>query len=251
MMDWGGGVLWAALAVFLATFAGSLATIWIRKSGLGDYRIELGLCGGIMAFSAAEMVYSISGTHGIIEIAAGFAFGLLALLAAARFLPHAHHIFRHPKGGSGARKVALIAGTITLHNIPEGFAIAASFALSPVLGWLVTAAIVVQDVPEGLLVSSPLTYYGLTAKKSVFWGAFSGFVEGVSAIVAYAAIGAAASVNWIALAFSAGAMAYVVGFEIYPEITETARPWRAALTVAAGAAIGLFLNAVLSALGIL
>jgi ZIP family zinc transporter len=106
---------------------------------------------------------------------------------------------------------------MALHNIPEGFAIASAFAASPALGWLVTTSIAIQDVPEGLVASAPLACCGVSQKRSIFWGVFSGFAEFVAAIFGFIFLSIIGTLVPFALSFSAGAMAYVVVFELLPD----------------------------------
>jgi ZIP family zinc transporter len=147
----------------------------------------------------------------------GFVLGVAALVVFEKTLPHIHFLLRKKELAHPKKKVALIAGTITLHNIPEGVAIAAAFASSTPLGWLVTSAIALQDIPEGLMISAPLACYGMDLKTSIKFGVFSGVVEFLAAIVGYALLVVAQAVIPAALAFSAGAMAYVVFVELLPD----------------------------------
>lgn len=207
-----------ALLAFAATAAG--AALVLHNSRLGR-----GACAGIMAFSsgvmglaAVEMFLQSHAASGDSAALAGLALGLVAFVVLDRILPHAHNFMK--KGAKlppKKKKAALLAGTITLHNIPEGFAIASAFATSPPLGWLVAVSIAVQDFPEGFIVSAPLCAYKVKSKSSFFCGAFSGFVEFMAAIVGFLFLSTMQAIAPFALAFSAGAMAYVTAFELLPD----------------------------------
>lgn len=138
------------------------------------------------------------------------------------------------------KKAALIAGTITIHNLPEGFAIASSFAQSNPLGWLVTSTIAIQDVPEGTLVSAPLACYGIDCVRSFKFGVLSGLIEGVAAIFGYIFLSLVKEVIPSALGFAAGAMSYVILAELLPDAFK-GRSWKVALSFILGvvAAIGI------------
>jgi ZIP family zinc transporter len=152
---------------------------------------------------------------------------MIVLFIFERSLPHLHLMLRGNEMPAAKRKAVFLAGTITLHNIPEGFAIACAFADSTTLGWLVTVSIAFQDIPEGLLVSTPLVCYGLEKRRCVKFGVFSGFVEFAAAIVGYIFLNTIVKLIPFALAFSAGAMLYVVVEELLPDALKD-RPRRTA-----------------------
>ena len=170
-----------------------------------------------MGFSVVEMFLKAHSLSGDLPTLLGFLAGLISILLFERWLPHIHLAIRKKEMSNSKKKAALVAGTISIHNIPEGFAIASAFAQSNPLGFLITLSIALQDIPEGLLVSTPLACYGVERKKSIFFGLFSGFVEAASAIVAFIFLSFVSSVIPFALAFSAGAMAYVVLVELLPD----------------------------------
>jgi len=60
---------------------------------------------------------------------------------------------------------------MALHNLPEGLAIGAGFALTPILGIMIALGIAAQDVPENIATIVPL--YGLTKKKMKSFVIFS------------------------------------------------------------------------------
>jgi ZIP family zinc transporter len=143
--------------------------------------------------------------------------GTVSFLAVDKLLPHAHLALVGATLHDSKRKVALYVGTITIHNIPEGFAVASAFAGSPALGWLVTMSIALQDIPEGLIVSAPVAGYGVATRHSFAWGVFSGVVEFAAAILGFLFLRVVAPCTPWALGFSAGAMAYVVLSELLPD----------------------------------
>ena len=75
----------------------------------------------------------------------------------------------------------------------------------------------IQNIPEGAAVSLPLRQEGYSAKKAFAFGALSGLAEPVFGIlVVLCASWIAPFMPWL-LAFSAGAMMYVVVEELIPE----------------------------------
>jgi len=230
-------VVLGALVVFLATSAGAVTAFFFGCVGKAKYSIMLAFSAGAMAFSAVEMLSQSHRIGGDVMAVAGFLLGFLALMGAEKLLPHVHMHLRKKELDKTKKKAALIAGTITLHNVPEGLAIATAFAASNPLGWFVTTSIALQDIPEGALVSTPLACYGIGVKKSVIYGMFSGFIEGAAAIVGYLFLSSFAALVPPALAFSAGAMVYVIFVEILPDALEGGMERTVAVSFAAGAAV--------------
>ena len=242
-------VFFGALLALAATAAGAAGLLLVKSVSRIQHCIILAFSSGVMLYAAAEMLLQ-SYFSGWENAAIGFACGGAALFLLEKLIPHAHAFVRgrHAAGISNeGKKAVLIGGTITLHNIPEGFAIASAFAASSPLGWLVSVSIAVQDVPEGLIVSAPLAAYGVSRKTSVFWGIFSGVVEAAAAVAGFVFIAATASITPLALAFSAGAMAFVTFFELLPDAFSEAKKRMPTIALAAGlvgAALIAFLLAV-------
>jgi ZIP family zinc transporter len=144
------------------------------------------------------------------------------------------------------KKAAMVYGTITLHNVPEGFAIASAFAGSSPLGWLVAAAIAIQDFPEGFLASGPLASYGMEGKRSVKYGILSGIVEMLAAIIGFIFLSYVTPLVPYALSFAAGAMTYVILVELIPDAFVKGAERRAAISFILGAGIGFALATLLA-----
>ncbi len=90
--------------------------------------------------------------------------------------------------------------------------IAAALALS--------IGIAIQNFPEGTVVSMPLRAEGMSKAKAFLMGILSGAVEPAAALITIMAAGLIIPVLPYLLAFSAGAMIYVVIEELIPEMTE-------------------------------
>ncbi len=213
-------VFFGAMLAFAATAAGAAGLFLIKKLGRREHLAIIAFSSGVMLFSAGEMLLQAYALLGLWRVIGSFLLGGAVLFAMERLIPHAHAFVKGKKApgmSEEGKKALLVGGTITLHNIPEGFAIAAAFAASSPLGWLVSVSMAVQDFPEGLIVSAPLAAYGISKKQSVFWGVFSGAVEAGAAIVGFFLIAATTTLTPVALAFSAGAMAFVTLFELLPD----------------------------------
>jgi len=230
-------VLLGATAVFLATFFGSALIYAFKKIGRTGYAVLLSFSAGVMAFSAMEMIGQSHPYVSDAVIAVGVLSGLLALYASDRILPHVHARIRGHEISASKKKAAMIAGAITMHNVPEGLAIASAFAGSVPLGWLVTLSMAIQDIPEGFMISAPLACYGVEKRRCLNFGLLSAAVEAGAAIIGYIFLSIFTPLVPFGLAFAAGAMLYVIFAELLPDAFGERQERIAALSFAAGAAV--------------
>jgi len=133
------------------------------------------------------------------------------------------------------KRIIVLCGAITIHNIPEGVAVGVGFGSGNVVtGGTVTLAIALQNFPEGLAVAMPLRAAGQSKFMSFFWGQLSGFVEPCFGMIAVAIVSVMNEILPYALAFSAGCMTYVVLEDIIPDANERNNGSLAARVAAVG-----------------
>src|SRR5690606_15640848 len=144
-------------------------------------------------------------------VGAAILLGAGLIMGMERALPHEHFI----KGTEGhaperVTRAWLFVFAICLHNLPEGLAIGAAYAAGMDQGTALATGILIQDMPEGLVVALALLAAGYRRGTAVLAGMASGLIEPVGA-VAGAALATASP--WLlpgGLGLSAGAMLYVV-----------------------------------------
>lgn len=230
-------LLWAAcgtLFTFLMTTLGASAVFLFRKrrSAMAQ-RVLLGFASGVMI---AASVWSLlipaiekaeeSGQVGWVPAAGGFVLGVVFLMVLHAILPHMHPGARDAEGlPSKWGRPALLLSAVTLHNIPEGMSVGLLFAMAGLTGDAATFGMAValaigigiQNVPEGAAVALPLMQEGMSAPRAFAMGALSGLAEPVfGVLVVLFASAIVPFMPWL-LAFSAGAMMYVVVEELIPE----------------------------------
>ena len=114
---------------------------------------------------------------------------------------------------------------ITAHNIPEGLAVGVAFGAladgysrEALIGAVsVAVGIGIQNFPEGAIISMPLRSEGMSRTKAFMYGALSGVVEPVGALVTILLARQIVPALPYLLSFAAGAMIYVVVEELIPE----------------------------------
>ena len=80
--------------------------------------------------------------------------------------------------------------------------------------------IMIQNIPEGAIVSMPLLAEGMNKHKTFLYGFLSGVVEPLGALLTIWASSFFVPMLPFFLSFAAGAMIYVVVEELIPEMSE-------------------------------
>lgn len=238
--------LYAGLFTWGLTALGASLVFLFKNPNRKVLDISLGFTGGVMiaasfwsllspAISYVEMQneMGLSSTPSWIPPAIGFFLGALFLFALDKIIPHLH-IFAKREEAEGMetnwRKTILLVLAIALHNIPEGLAVGVAFGAlaNPELTGMnevfsIGAAIAlgigigIQNFPEGFAVSMPLRRQGVSRWKSWKWGQMSAIVEPIFAVIGAAVVMQVLPILPYALAFSAGAMIFIVVEEVIPE----------------------------------
>jgi len=237
-------ILLAGLIIMLATALGAGAVFAFNRIGSALYAAMLALCAGMMTFSAVEMVTVSHAEAGHRIAFATFVMGMAVFCLLDRLLPHAHATLLGAEMPHAKRKATLLVSSMTLHNIPEGFAVAAAFAGSSSLGWLVTTCIALQDIPEGLVVAGPIACQGVPLRRCFLWGLFSGFAELAAALCGFWLLSAASRITPWAIGFAAGTMSYVVLFELLPDAVRNENRRQALAAFVGGVALAFGLSAI-------
>jgi len=117
---------------------------------------------------------------------------------------------------------------VALHNLPEGMAVGVvaagwltgSESISAAAALALSLGIALQNLPEGAIISMPLKSNGMKSSKAFLYGALSGAVEPLGAVITILLAAFVTPILPYMLAFAAGAMLYVVVEELIPEMSE-------------------------------
>ena len=227
-------VLLGLLIPFVGTTLGAAMVFFLKREM--NARLEKSLLGFAAGVMVAASVWSLIipgiemaeevGTPGWLPAAGGFLAGILFLLLLDTFVPHLHLDSDKPEGiKSGLGKSAMLFFAVTLHNIPEGMAVGVVFAglisdniaISLSGAFALSVGIAIQNFPEGAIISMPMRSSGLSRVKAFLYGAASGAVEPVAAIITILLSQFLVPIMPFLMAFAAGAMFYVVVEELIPE----------------------------------
>ena len=188
--------------------------------------VTMGFCAGVM-LSAAILglilpAYEQAGTQQWWVIAIGVLIGAMFLNLLDLATPHLHHITglepEQHSTNSSINRIMLFVMAIALHKLPEGIAAGVGFnAADTTDAWTVTLGISLQNVPEGMVVISPLLLAGVSKFRTFLISLSIALLEIAGVWFGYAAGSLSAHLLPAMLAFAGGAMLYVVSDEMIPE----------------------------------
>lgn len=214
-------VFLAALVTALATGLGALPLVAIRSAGRFVLGASNAVAAGVML--AASVSLSLEGgERSVWRTALGFALGMAFVLLSERYLTHEHGHTLGSLTGEDARRALLIVGVMTVHSAAEGVGVGAAFADGGTLGLLITIAISIHNIPEGLAISLVLVPRGTSIGAAAGWSIFSSLPQPLLAVPAFLFVDAFESILPIGLGFAAGAMVWMVLGELLPEALATA-----------------------------
>ncbi len=218
----------------LGTILGASTVLFARHSP--SQRLHTTLLGFAAGVMVAASVWSLIipaidlsadlGKLSWAPAAIGFILGMLFLLLLDSVVPHQHissDTAEGPQSKLGRRQKLMLA--VTLHNIPEGMAVGAvvAGALAGDAGITIASAaalalgMAIQNIPEGAIVALPMRSDGMSRGRAFGNGVVSGMVEPVAALLMVLLYEHISPTLPYLLAFSAGAMLYVVVEELIPE----------------------------------
>ncbi len=231
------GLLVAAL-----TSLGSLIALVGPRLAERSVILGLGFAAGVMIVASFTSLILPAMERGYyLDVGVGILIGVVIILLLDKVMPHEHAVVGYegmPSLRHKIRKAWLLALAMIIHNIPEGFAIGIATAYDPSLGLATAIAIGVQDVPEGMAVSLPLSSLEKKRSRALAIGVISGLAETAAAVLGAAMFSIARGVLGLGMGLAAGAMIYVTVEEILPEIFYEKARERMAATI--GFLLGMY-----------
>lgn len=224
------------LLPFIGTAAGAFCVFFAKREiGARLQRLICGFAAGVMIAAsvwsllipAMEYQTSLSlGKLAFLPATVGVWCGILFLLFSEKILSKIDENSLLHKARRSFGENSMLFFSVTLHNLPEGMAVGVVYAayLASPSGEALAGAIAlsigiaIQNLPEGAIISIPLRAEGRSRITSFLWGAFSGIIEPVGAMLTLLAISLVLPILPYLLGFAAGAMIYAVIRELMPNI---------------------------------
>lgn len=217
-------VLMVSAAAGFATGIGALPILFTDWISHRVYDAAVGLAAGIMLSASVFTLINPGIELGTVpEVAIGMGIGTVFLLGVNAILPHLNLHFVHndddkPFEETDLHSAMLVAGAITIHNVPEGLAIGIAFASGEqALGMLIASAIAFQNIPDGFAIAVPAASAGVSKGKTILYTTLSGGVpEPLAALIGFVLVSYVKGLFPIAAGFAAGAMIAVIFREMIP-----------------------------------
>ena len=229
-----------ALGTAVATGLGALPFLFVRRLSDRVVAYSNAVAAGLMLGASFGLVAEGTG-HGRVQTVVGALVGVLFILVTQRYLDRDEEevVFEAVRGDSG-RQMLLMVIVMTAHSFAEGVAVGVSFGGGITLATVITIAIAIHNIPEGVAISAVLRPQGVSAARCAGWSIFSSLPQPLMAVPAFLFVETFRTVLPYGLGFAAGAMVYMVLVELLPEAFHQGR--RAAVaTLASAAAIGMVL----------
>lgn len=215
----------SATGLFGATIIGAILGFFIKGLPHKWNDTLLGYCAGIMlaASTLGLIVPAFEMTNLWWMVAIGVMVGALFLNVLDLLTPHLHTItgldpeeHHHNKT---LNRILLFVMAIALHKLPEGMAAGVSMnaGSSGVVDWAVSFGIALQNIPEGMVIITPLLLAGVSRWRTLIISASIGLLEVVGVWLGFALGVASEAFLPVMLGFAGGAMLYVTSDEMIPE----------------------------------
>lgn len=217
---------------FFMTALGASIVFFIKKtSNNGTKNLFMGFAAGVMI---AASVWSLLipaieqsehwGKLSWFPAALGFVIGYIFIYFLEIFISRYHS---KKETGTEVNRLSgskMMMFAVTIHNIPEGMAVGLTFALASSSNTVTFASAIalavgigIQNFPEGAAISLPLRQEGMSKWNAFKYGALSGAVEPIGAVITVLLVGTVEVLLPWFLAFAAGVMIHVVVDELIPE----------------------------------
>jgi len=221
--------LLATLFTYSFTALGASLVFFFKSVNRKAMDMMMGFAAGVMIAASFWSLLSPAielagelGKNAWLTAGAGFLSGWLFVMLTELLLER----FKPDIGGDHRlRRSILLTAAVTIHNIPEGMAVGVAFGSaalgiagsSPLAAALLALGIGLQNFPEGTCVAMPLRADGSSRLKSFAIGQASGMVEPIAGVLGVVFALTMRSALPLTLSFSAGAMIAVVCAELIPE----------------------------------
>ncbi|KAL5741143.1 hypothetical protein ACOSP7_027875 [Xanthoceras sorbifolium] len=185
-----------------------------------------GMAAGVMLAASFDLIQEGQGHGASNWVVFGILAGGVFILLCKKFLEQYGEVSMLDIKGAEATKVVLVIGIMTLHSFGEGSGVGVSFAGSKGFsqGLLVTLAIAVHNIPEGLAVSMVLASRGVSPQNAMLWSIITSLPQPIVAVPSFMCADAFNKFLPFCTGFAAGCMIWMVVAEVLPDAFKEASP---------------------------
>ncbi|CAI8612972.1 unnamed protein product [Vicia faba] len=185
-----------------------------------------GMAAGVMLAASFDLIQEGQEYGSGSWVVTGILAGGIFIWLCKKFLEQYGEVSMLDLKGADATKVVLVIGIMTLHSFGEGSGVGVSFAGSKGFsqGLLVTLAIAVHNIPEGLAVSMVLASRGVSPQNAMLWSVITSLPQPIVAVPSFICADAFSKFLPFCTGFAAGCMIWMVIAEVLPDAFKEASP---------------------------
>jgi zinc and cadmium transporter len=139
-----------------------------------------------------------------------------------------HHGHDHDEAGPGG--LLILVGD-SIHNLADGFLIAAAFIVDTGLGWLTAAAIAAHEIPQEIGDFIVLLNAGYTRRRALAYNALSGLSSVLGGVVGWWSLQTSTDALPYVLVLAASSFVYIALADLVPDMQRQKRRGESALQV--------------------
>ncbi len=229
------------------TLLGAIPVFFFSSLSKNLYSLFLAFSAGVMVAASffSLILPALEGASPWL-VFLGIAFGALFVHLADSYIPHEHFLKgREGKAHLRVKGVTLLFLAMTIHNFPEGMAVAVAFQKNFTAGLSVGLGIGLQNIPEGMAVALPARGLGYPASTAFLLTFLSAVAEPLGGIVGGSLALLFPPLVPFLMSFAAGAMLFVVSDEIIPESHGGGRERKASFSFIFGLLLMMTLDIIL------
>lgn len=206
-----------------ASIIGSILGFFIKDLSHKWSDTILGFCAGIMlsASTLGLIVPAFESTEHWWIVVGGVMAGAFFLNVLDLATPHLHHITgldeKEHHNNTTINHILLFVMAIAIHKLPEGMAAGVSLQETTATSWTVSLGIAIQNVPEGMVIITPLLLAGVKPLRTFIISVAIGILEIVGVWIGFGLSSISQALLPVMLGFAGGAMLYVTSDEMIPE----------------------------------
>ncbi len=212
-------VFGAALVTAIFTGLGALPFLFVKNISGTFLGAANAAAAGLMLGASLGLVYE-GWQINPVRLVVGMLLGVVLIIVAGYFLEDHEPDIGELEGNADAMKMLLIIGIMTVHSFAEGIGVGVSFGDGQDFGTLISAAIAIHNIPEGLAISLVLIPRGSNVWRAAGWSIFSSLPQPIMAVPAFLFVLAFRPFLAVGLGLAAGAMIWMVFSEMLPEARE-------------------------------
>lgn len=213
-------VLIAASITAIATGFGALPFLFVKQIDKRWLGYGNALAAGLMLGASIGLIME-GISYDVTKLGIGMVLGIVLVVLAQKLIENQAGDFHiGDVEGKDAMSMLLIVGVMTVHSFAEGIGVGVSWGDGNSFGTLISAAIAVHNIPEGLAISLVLIPRGTSVWKSAGWSIFSSIPQPLMAVPAFLFVLVFRPFLAIGLGLAAGAMIWMVFKEMLPGALE-------------------------------